>query len=106
MEIEILNTHKNDFSPVIGERTMELLSRFGQKLDEDGIDTLSSETIEILSHCTNPYKNEVQSVTNLVVGYVQSGKTMSFTTLSALAHDNGFRRFFVKFGGTSSIVNK
>lgn len=36
MEIEILNTHKNDFSPVIGERTMELLSRFGQKLDEDG----------------------------------------------------------------------
>ena len=42
MEIEILNTHKNDFSPVIGERTMELLSRFGQKLDEDGIDTLSS----------------------------------------------------------------
>lgn len=52
MEIEILNTHKNDFSPVIGERTMELLSRFGQKLDEDGIDTLSSETIEILSHCT------------------------------------------------------
>lgn len=70
MEIEILNTHKNDFSPVIGERTMELLSRFGQKLDEDGIDTLSSETIEILSHCTNPYKNEVQSVTNLVVGKV------------------------------------
>ena len=74
MEIEILNTLKNDFSPVIGERTMELLSRFGQKLDEDGIDTLSSETIEILSHCTNPYKNEVQSVTNLVVGYVQRVK--------------------------------
>ena len=35
MEIEILNTHKNDFSPVIGERTMELLSRFGQKLDAE-----------------------------------------------------------------------
>lgn len=100
MEIEILNTHKNDFSPVIGERTMELLSRFGQKLDEDGIDTLSSETIEILSHCTNPYKNEVQSVTNLVVGYVQSGKTMSFTTLSALAHDNGFR-IIIYFAGTN-----
>lgn len=101
MEIEILNTHKNDFSPVIGERTMELLSRFGQKLDEDGIDTLSSETIEILSHCTNPYKNEVQSVTNLVVGYVQSGKTMSFTTLSALAHDNGFR-IIIYFAGTKN----
>ena len=80
---------------------MELLSRFGQKLDEDGIDTLSSETIEILSHCTNPYKNEVQSVTNLVVGYVQSGKTMSFTTLSALAHDNGFR-IIIYFAGTKN----
>lgn len=81
MEIEILNTHKNDFSPVIGERTMELLSRFGQKLDEDGIDTLSSETIEILSHCTNPYKNEVQSVTNLVVGYVKPCLSQRFLHL-------------------------
>ena len=72
MEIEILNTHKNDFSPVIGERTMELLSRFGQKLDEDGIDTLSSETIQIFSHSTNPYQNHLQPLAVLVVCYVQA----------------------------------
>lgn len=48
MEIEILNTHKNDFSPVIGERTMELLSRFGQKLDEDGIDMKQLKSYRIV----------------------------------------------------------
>jgi hypothetical protein len=31
------------------------------------------------------------STTGIAIGYVQSGKTMSFTTLTALAIDNGFR---------------
>lgn len=35
-------------------------------------------------------KGPVGQRTGLVVGYVQSGKTLSFTTLTALAQDNGF----------------
>ena len=102
MEIQILpSEHTMGFTPILGEKTAELLDRLSRKLDLDEIETLKSETTEILSYCTNPNLNEAQSVTNLVVGYVQSGKTLSFTTLSALANDNGFR-VIVYFAGTKT----
>ena len=101
MEIKIKKNDRDSFSPIIGEQTTDLLNRFAEKLDKDGINTLREETVQILSHCTNPNKDAVQSITNLVVGYVQSGKTMSFTTLSALAHDNGFR-VIIYFAGTKN----
>lgn len=102
MEIQILNKQGvNGFTPIIGERTTELLQRLGRKLDVDEVETLKVETTDILSQCTNPVLNEAQSVTNLVVGYVQSGKTMSFTTLSAMANDNGFR-VIIYFAGTKN----
>ena len=94
-------TSNTNFSPIIGEKTMELIKRLENKLDKDEIDTLLTETAEILSHCTNPNINEAQSVTNLAFGYVQSGKTMSFTTLSAMANDNCFR-IIVYFAGTKN----
>ncbi len=102
MEIQILPSEQNmGFTPIIGEKTSELLNRLALKLEVDEIETLKTETIEILSYCTNPHLDETQSVTNLVVGYVQSGKTMSFTTLSALANDNGFR-IIVYFAGSKT----
>jgi hypothetical protein len=102
MEIQILPSKLNDkFSPIIGERTTELIDRLRSKLDQDEIEILLSETTEILSHCTNPKINESQSITNLVFGYVQSGKTLSFTALSAMANDNDFR-IIVYFAGTKT----
>lgn len=44
----------------------------------------------VLSKCVDP-AGRVEINTGLVVGQVQSGKTLSFTTLAALAHDNGYR---------------
>ena len=36
MEIQILNPQNtNDFTPIIGDRTIELLDRFATKLDMD-----------------------------------------------------------------------
>lgn len=103
MEIQVINNSNSisSFIPVIGERTNDLLGRLSQKLDADEIEVLKKETSEILSYCSNPHLAEVQSVTNLVVGYVQSGKTMSFTTLSAMAVDNGFR-MIIYFAGTKN----
>lgn len=72
-----------------GVRTTDLISR-QNKLDDEEKEVLLRETTEILSNCINPI-NTTGSVTNLVVGYVQSGKTLSFTTLSTLAIDNGVR---------------
>lgn len=60
-------------------------------LSVDGAVTLKKETCDILAHC-NPH-NAVDNAetTHLAVGYVQSGKTMSFTGLTALALDYKYR---------------
>lgn len=87
--ITVIDKIETPFPIAEGARTQDLISR-QRKLSEEGKETLLKETCEILSHCVNPI-DTVGSVTNLVVGYVQSGKTLSFTTLSTLAIDNGFR---------------
>ena len=50
MEIEILQNKKEGFTPIIGEMTIDLLSRLKAKVDSEGIDVLQKETIDILSN--------------------------------------------------------
>lgn len=76
------------FMPIIGNRTMSFINS-QNKLDDDGKVTIMEEAQDILSHCIRPGRTE--SITNIAVGYVQSGKTLSFTTLTALASDNNWR---------------
>jgi hypothetical protein len=87
--IKIIQPAVSNFPIVEGSRTRDLISRL-TKLDSDERDNLINETTAILSQCVNPI-NTVGSTTGIAIGYVQSGKTMSFTTLTALAIDNGFR---------------
>lgn len=56
-----------------------------------GAINLRTETAEIMSHCNPHDAVSNPETTHLVFGYVQSGKTMSFTALTALARDNGYR---------------
>ena len=51
--------------------------------------TLIESAAEILGSGINPSERKGMA-TGLVVGYVQSGKTLSFTTVIGLARDNGF----------------
>jgi hypothetical protein len=87
--IKIIQPAVSNFQIAEGFRTRDLISRLTQ-LDSDERDNLINETTEILSQCVNPI-NTIGSTTGIAIGYVQSGKTMSFTTLTALALDNGFR---------------
>lgn len=87
--IKIIQPIVPNFPIVQGERTADLLSRF-TKLDNEERENLLNETTSILSQCVNPVAT-VGSTTGITIGYVQSGKTMSFTTLTALAIDNDFR---------------
>lgn len=87
--ITILQAPKNGFPITRGNRTQDLLSRF-TNLQKDELHTLLEETTTILSNCNNPI-DTIGNTTGITIGYVQSGKTMSFTTLTALAIDNGFR---------------
>ncbi len=97
--ITVVNTTETPFPISEGARTIDMLSR-QHKLTDEGKETLLKETREILSHCINPI-DTVDSVTNIVVGYVQSGKTLSFTTLTTLAIDNGFR-IVIYFAGVKN----
>ncbi|MBR1404551.1 MAG: hypothetical protein IJ558_10270 [Treponema sp.] len=106
MEVQIQKDEENkSFKPVFGERATELYSRF-TKLSQEELETSKRETISILSDCVDPKSDKVQSVTNLVVGYVQSGKTMSFTALSALASDNGYRVIIYLAGNKNNLLDQ
>lgn len=107
MDIQIIsNDTQEKFRPIRGERTQNLLDRLAKEIDSEGVDTIEREAIEVLSHCSNPTVDKVQSSTSLVVGYVQSGKTMSFTTLSALASDNGYRIIIYFAGIKDNLVEQ
>ena len=98
------NESSHHFSKtLIGERT-ETFIQSQQKLDEDGKVTVVSEAQNVLKHCITPGVKE--TITNIAVGYIQSGKTLSYTTLSTLAADNGFRIIIYLTGVTTSLNNQ
>jgi len=72
----------------------------------EGAINLREETTHILTHC-NPHDATTNSeTTHLVVGYVQSGKTMSFTALTALALDNGYRVIVFLAGTKNNLLDQ
>ena len=103
----IINKNSNVFSPSIGWvfntflQSKDFLSQRGKAL-------LEKETVDILSQCLPPNFSGVERTrtTNLVVGYVQSGKTLSFTALSALAKDNGYRIIIYFAGVTNNLLEQ
>lgn len=85
------------WNPVVTTETRNLLDHF--QLDLAGRATIRDEAVSILARCVSPTATNDQE-TGLVMGYVQSGKTMSFTTVAALARDNGYP-FIIVIAGTS-----
>jgi hypothetical protein len=71
---------------------------------------LIASSIEILKNCVPPIINhgsaEFNDTTGLVLGYVQSGKTLSFTSVMALACDNGYRVAILIGGRTNLLLNQ
>mgnify|MGYP000153975699 FL=1 len=72
---------------IVGSHTIKLAETL--PIDDAAKAIVIDEAMDILSHCVPPGRHD--DITNIAVGYVQSGKTMSFTVLSALAADNGYR---------------
>jgi len=63
---------------------------------------VKEEAVGVLSRCLNPATVDGKR-TGLVLGYVQSGKTSSFTSVGALARDNGYQLIIV-VSGSSTIL--
>lgn len=64
------------------------------------------ETVDILRHCNPHDAVSAPETTHLVVGYVQSGKTMSFTGVTALALDNGYRVIVYLAGTKNNLLEQ
>lgn len=106
-------TKKNILQNVSGgeyfERFIDSIKRSNSKphgMSAEGVVTFREETADILSHC-NPHDAVTnRETTHLVVGYVQSGKTMSFTGLTALALDNHYRVIVYLAGTKNNLLEQ
>lgn len=79
------------WEPQQGDETTRFVNRKHEKakIPQESLANVVFEAQQILGRCVNP-SGPPAATTGLVVGFVQSGKTLSFTTVSALAHDNGY----------------
>lgn len=93
------------WNPTRGSRTDAFVTKKTtgpDALSGPTIDVVLAEASEILSYCVPPTV-ESGSTAVLAVGYVQSGKTLSFTTVTSLARDNGFGIVVVLAGTTNNL---
>ncbi len=68
-------------------------------IPEDGATKIIENAAKTLGYCPNPYVVDQCQKTGIVIGKVQSGKTSSFISLTALAFDNNYN-LVVVLGGT------
>ena len=94
---------RGTWAPIQGQEVRNLIRHLA--LDAESSDRLVSEAAEVLSQCISPAQPG-NSTTGLVLGYVQSGKTLSFTTVAALARDNGYPMVIVITGISNPLLDQ
>lgn len=87
------------YDPKPGELTA--IFRKGINIPENQKDILIEESLKVIK-AAGPSSPGRQNV-GLVVGYVQSGKTMSLTCVSSLARDNGYGHIIILCGVTNEL---
>jgi len=97
-----------NWCPLEGRFTIELKRRLielGDLPSPESFERVRTEAVRILGSCLPPWVGTGQR-TGLVVGSVQSGKTMSITAVTALARDNDFRCIVVLAGTATNLVQQ
>jgi len=102
--IEENSSTLDKWSPKHGEETEKLLDKLFAK-DRVSKQKVISETYDILKMCGDPTNKENKN-TGLVLGYVQSGKTLSFTALAAMARDNNYRIVIIIAGIATNLIDQ
>ena len=90
------------WTPAIGPETLDFLSTV---VPEGSRDSMRDAAASIIAKSIPP-TGEAGRETGLVVGYVQSGKTMSFETVATLARDNAFQIVIVVVGISISLLEQ
>lgn len=91
----------SQWSPAQGTELAGLMERSG--LPEDGQSQVIKQAAQALGRGIDPAESGSERRTGLVIGYVQSGKTMSFTSVAAMAHDNKFRLIILLTGTKTNL---
>ena len=76
----------------VGDSYLAFKQRQDHLTDDEQVNLLDS-SMKILNQSVKPIFQSDSSINNtgLIIGKIQSGKTMSFTSLIALARDNGYK---------------
>lgn len=90
------------WQPIVGREARDLVKR--KQLKAEGQAVIESAA-SILARGVAPTERHGHK-TGLVVGYVQSGKTLSFTTVIALARDNGYRLIIAVAGTSNPLLDQ
>ncbi len=96
-------TQNNDaWTPTIGQETVDFLENV---VPDGSQESVRNDAITILGKGISPTNLTTQE-TGLVVGYVQSGKTMSFEAVTTLARDNSFQIVIVIAGTSNTLLEQ
>ena len=90
------------WTPTIGQETRDFLDKV---VPQDSRESVLDDAVSILSKGIAPTTTDDQE-TGLVVGYIQSGKTMSFEAVAALARDNAFQIVIVVAGTSNPLLEQ
>lgn len=90
------------WQPVVGPETHDFLEHV---VPEASRDEVRDAAASALGRGISPGDGAGQE-TGLVIGYVQSGKTMSFETATALARDNGFQMVVIVAGTSNPLLDQ
>lgn len=103
----VLGSASDHWQPVfVGGGELQRLLQKKLPDDESAQRSIRDSTLRILAQCVDPNDASDDSCTGLVVGHIQSGKTMSFTAVAAAAHDNGFRSVAVIAGASLNLADQ
>ena len=92
------------WQPTIGLETKGVIER--KQLPANAGEIVIDAAVSILARGVDPSDCQNYQRTGLVVGYVQSGKTLSFTTVMALARDNGYGLIITIAGISKALLNQ
>lgn len=96
------NAEGGRWQPVVGPETHDFLEHVVPEASQEDVRDAAAS---ILGRGISP-ADEAGQETGLVVGYVQSGKTMSFETATALARDNGFQMVIIVAGSSNPLLEQ
>jgi len=108
-ETVLIGSKDDVWSPTFGDATAALgaylVDEKHELPDQAAFNTIVASSLDIVKRC-KPFNAVDGSKTGLVVGYVQSGKTMSMTTVASLARDSGCRLVILLAGVTEILLKQ